>query len=156
MRSPFPYLYRDADVEGMTDGWDDITSYGWEWVSGDTRMRAPVDMQRNMRLSARNSGLFFLQATKESLAMMQRLAHRMATEDVWDQVGLGMDVQPLISRSPLKNFILPPNFHGGPKNAGDENRPVSKPFRSHVTTEHRLMNKGLREPLITQAYGTRA
>mmetsp|Transcript_33962 Transcript_33962/g.47046 ORF Transcript_33962/g.47046 Transcript_33962/m.47046 type:complete len:726 (-) Transcript_33962:56-2233(-) len=85
VQNPFPYLYRDADVEGMTDGWDDPTSYGWEWVSEVTGYPAPVTHQRNMRLSARNSGLFFLQATEESLSMMQRLKHRMATQDVWDQ-----------------------------------------------------------------------
>ena len=25
---PFPMLYKDTDVEGMTDGWDEPTSYG--------------------------------------------------------------------------------------------------------------------------------
>ena len=149
---PFPFLYRDADVEGMTDGWDDTTAYGWEWASASTSWPAPVAIQRNMRLSARNSGLFSLRATQvrraplalhhphrnpraetsealrviksvrsvwtsafqpshslplslsapprssrqlshptsspwlqENLHMMRRLAHRMATEDVWDQ-----------------------------------------------------------------------
>jgi hypothetical protein len=43
VQSPFPYLYRDADVEGMTDGWDDPTAYGWEWVSGDTRCGGASD-----------------------------------------------------------------------------------------------------------------
>jgi len=85
VQNPFEYLYRDADVEGMTDGWDDVTAYGWEWASATTNFPEPVAVQRNQRLSARNSGLFFLQATEESLAMMNRLAHRMATEDVWDQ-----------------------------------------------------------------------
>ena len=27
-RDPFPALYRDSDVEGMTDGWDDESAYG--------------------------------------------------------------------------------------------------------------------------------
>ena len=56
VQNPFtlPSLYRDVDVEGMTDGWDDVTAYGYLWrsVGGD-----------RIRLSARNSGLFFLQAT---------------------------------------------------------------------------------------------
>ena len=38
------------------------------------------------RLAARNSGLFYLAATKESLRMVSRLAERMATErNTWDQ-----------------------------------------------------------------------
>ena len=33
MQNPFtlPSLYRDSDVEGMTDGWDDVTAYGYRW-----------------------------------------------------------------------------------------------------------------------------
>ena len=38
-----------------------------------------------MRLSARNSGLFFIAATEEVLRMMSRLKRRMETEGVWDQ-----------------------------------------------------------------------
>jgi hypothetical protein len=63
-QSPFPFLYRDSDVEGMTDGWDDVTAYGWEWASASTSWPAPVATQRHMRLSARNSGLFSLRATQ--------------------------------------------------------------------------------------------
>lgn len=66
-------IYRDADVEGMTDGWDDLSSYGWAWNG----MR---------RLVARNSGLFYVSATRETKVMMTRLAERMATEaKTWDQ-----------------------------------------------------------------------
>ena len=28
LQNPFQNLYRDRDVEGMTDGFDDITAYG--------------------------------------------------------------------------------------------------------------------------------
>ena len=66
--------YRDVDVEGMTDGWDDPTAYGYDW-RGNTAFR----------LSARNSGLFYVRATHETLAMMSRLKRRMETEAVWDQ-----------------------------------------------------------------------
>jgi len=72
LSNPFPFLYRDTDVEGMSDGWDDPTTYGYEY-------------QGMLRVFARNSGMFFLQATNESLVMMRRLAHRMETEYTWDQ-----------------------------------------------------------------------
>ena len=66
LQNPFtlPSLYRDADVEGMTDGWDDPTAYGYRWLS----QQGPM-----LRLSARNSGLFYVKATRETLAMMARL-----------------------------------------------------------------------------------
>jgi hypothetical protein len=41
---------------------------------------------------ARNSGLFFLSATHESLKLMEVLAQRMASEDVWDQSAYNMEI----------------------------------------------------------------
>ena len=73
-----PAIYGDSDVEGMTDGWDDLSAFGFEYTgSGGMPMR---------RLAARNSGLFYLSATFEALHMVTRLAERMRTErNTWDQ-----------------------------------------------------------------------
>lgn len=70
MRDPFPALYGDADVEGMTDGFDDLSSYGapGSGVLGGS----------SWRIFARNSGMFYISATNESLRMMERMTHRMA------------------------------------------------------------------------------
>ena len=46
---PFPMLYKDTDVEGMTDGWDEPTSYGYHYGGA------------SYRVFARNSGMFYLQ-----------------------------------------------------------------------------------------------
>jgi len=73
MTNPFPNLYRDTDLEGMSDGWDERTAFGHNAGGG------------TFQLHARNSGMFFLQATKESLAMVSRLSRRMETEGTWDQ-----------------------------------------------------------------------
>jgi len=73
MTNPFPHLYRDADVEGMSDGWDEKTAFGHNAGGG------------TVQLHARNSGMFFLLATRQSLAMATRLARRMETEGTWDQ-----------------------------------------------------------------------
>jgi len=73
MTNPFPHLYRDADVEGMSDGWDEKTAFGHNAGSG------------TVQLHARNSGMFFLLATRQSLAMVTRLARRMEHEGTWDQ-----------------------------------------------------------------------
>ena len=64
MQNPFtlPSLYRDVDVEGMTDGWDDPSAFGYPWKDGQAKQQ--------LRLSARNSGLFFIAATDEVLPMM--------------------------------------------------------------------------------------
>jgi hypothetical protein len=79
VQNPFtlPSLYRDSDVEGMTDGWDDPTAYGYHWHSGGGG--------QHLRLSARNSGLFYARATVETRRMMARLKGRMLREAVWDQ-----------------------------------------------------------------------
>jgi len=73
LADPFLYIYRDSDVEGMTDGWDEPTSYGYDYGSGA------------VRVFARNSGMFYLSATHESNEMMKRLARRMESEGTWDQ-----------------------------------------------------------------------
>ena len=74
LADPFGFLYKDTDVEGMTDGWDEPTSYGYNYNGG------------GYRVFARNSGMFYLQATHESNQMMKRLARRMEREGTWDQV----------------------------------------------------------------------
>ena len=73
LANPFAYLYRDSDVEGMSDGWDAPTTYGYDYGGGA------------YRVFARNSGMFYLQATHESNQMMKRLARRMEREGTWDQ-----------------------------------------------------------------------
>ena len=79
-QNPFtlPSLYRDSDVEGMSDGWDERTAFGYRW-------RNDGGAAASLRLSARNSGLFFLSATEEVYRMMVRLKGRMERESVWDQ-----------------------------------------------------------------------
>jgi len=89
MRDPFKndLLYRDVDVEGMSDGWDDRTTYGFRWnpSRGRGNKLSSAD-ELTYRMFVKNSGLFFTQATHESLQMMTVLANRMNTErSTWDQ-----------------------------------------------------------------------
>ena len=60
MTNPFPHLYRDTDVEGMSDCLDEKTAFGNKAGGG------------TVQLHARNSGMFFLLATRQSLAMVRR------------------------------------------------------------------------------------
>ena len=76
----------------MSDGWDDDSAYGHvhELPLGE---RAPASGPlRSVRMVARNSGLFCLSATHESLRLMKVLAKRMASEDVWDQSAYNMEI----------------------------------------------------------------
>ena len=100
MQDPFPALYRDTDVEGMSDGWDEDSAYGHIHetpltLGGPDTVGAPLAASaplRSVRMAARNSGLFYLSATHESVRLMERLAKRMATEDVWDQSAYNMEI----------------------------------------------------------------
>ena len=60
LANPFPFLYRDTDVEGMTDGWDEPTSYGYDYGQG------------SYRVFARNSGMFYLQARSSLICSRAR------------------------------------------------------------------------------------
>ena len=51
LANPFGLLYRDSDLEGMSDGWDAPTTYGF-------------DHSDAFRVFARNSGMFFVQASR--------------------------------------------------------------------------------------------
>ena len=97
-QDPFPALYRDSDVEGMSDGWDEDSGYGHVHelplsLARDASAPAAASTPlRSVRMAARNSGLFYLSATHESLRLMQILAKRMASEDVWDQSAYNMEI----------------------------------------------------------------
>ena len=94
VRNPLPFLYRDADVESMTDGWDADTAFGWLDPLDDVSMGAQSPLRRGhtLRAAALNSGLWFVQATHPVLSLMTVMEHRMATEDLWDQAGYNMEL----------------------------------------------------------------
>ena len=88
--NPFLALYRDTDVEGMSDGWDDGSAYGHVH-----RLPLPGEAGgelASLRLVARNSGLFYLAATRQCLRLTKILAERMAHEQVWDQSAYNMEI----------------------------------------------------------------
>ena len=55
---PFLHLHRDADVECSTDGWSDLTAYGWSSRTKDPPLFPPWKHS----MSHLNAGFFFLQA----------------------------------------------------------------------------------------------
>ncbi len=89
-RNPFEALYRDTDVEGMSDGWDELTTYGF---AHETPLsEAKGDSVRSLRLVARNSGLFYVAATNHTLRLMNTLAERVSVENVWDQSAYNQEI----------------------------------------------------------------
>ena len=92
LQNPFLFLHNDADVEGTTDGWDDGSAYGWTEHLDDPSMGAVGRFRPAMRITAWNSGLWYIAATHAGMRLMSILAHRMATEDTWDQAAFGEEV----------------------------------------------------------------
>ena len=87
---------------------------GGKWSAGGEALDAPAGTRppapgyanaplRSVRMVARNSGLFFLSATREALRLMEILAQRMASEDVWGRASHSASLLPTASsaQSPL-------------------------------------------------------
>ena len=94
LQNPFPFLYRDSDVESMSDGWDAESAHGFFDVVDDPAMGAGGRARASaFRVSALNSGTWFVAATKASARLMAIMQHRMATEpDLWDQAGYNLEL----------------------------------------------------------------
>ncbi|EOD24246.1 hypothetical protein EMIHUDRAFT_469365 [Emiliania huxleyi CCMP1516] len=101
LQNPFDHLWRDADIEGTTDGWDDGSAYGWLEQLDDPSLGAYGRFRPAMRITAWNSeaehawnsGLWYAAATHASLRLMTILAYRMEHEpNTWDQAAFGEEV----------------------------------------------------------------
>ncbi|KAG2497438.1 hypothetical protein HYH03_004593 [Edaphochlamys debaryana] len=83
-QNPFEHLYRDSDIEGQTDGFDEHTAYGSIEGFDDPSMGWGRYAQYYKHFNM-NSGLFYVMANNRTLEMMTRLADRLARERHWDQ-----------------------------------------------------------------------
>ncbi|XVE93553.1 hypothetical protein REPUB_Repub01dG0204800 [Reevesia pubescens] len=85
LRNPFNYLYRDSDVESMTDGHDNMTAYGYDDVFDEPTM-GWARYAHTMRIWVYNSGFFYIRPTIPSIELLDRVAGRLAREpNSWDQ-----------------------------------------------------------------------
>ncbi|DBA81187.1 hypothetical protein WJX79_006838 [Trebouxia sp. C0005] len=84
LQNPFDHLYRDSDVEAMSDGWSNDTAYGYNDVLDDAKM-GWARYAHSMRVLVFNSGLFYIQPTLASLDLLDRIAFRLDNENGWDQ-----------------------------------------------------------------------
>lgn len=85
LQNPFHYIYRDADVESMTDGHNNMTAYGYNDVFDEPAM-GWARYAHTMRIWVYNSGLFYIRPTIPSIELLDRVANRLAKEPKsWDQ-----------------------------------------------------------------------
>mmetsp|Transcript_39767 Transcript_39767/g.88392 ORF Transcript_39767/g.88392 Transcript_39767/m.88392 type:complete len:376 (-) Transcript_39767:607-1734(-) len=84
LQNPFEHLWRDSDVEGMTDGFDDVTAYGGIEGFDDPSMGWARYAQYFKHFNL-NSGLFYLKANERTLDLMTRLDDRLSKSKYWDQ-----------------------------------------------------------------------
>ncbi|KAG6382237.1 hypothetical protein SASPL_158130 [Salvia splendens] len=66
LQNPFEHLYRDSDVESMTDGHNNMTAYGYNDVFDEPEMG-------------------WARPTIPSIELLDRVASRLARENAWDQ-----------------------------------------------------------------------
>ncbi|GAU15326.1 hypothetical protein TSUD_03950 [Trifolium subterraneum] len=84
LQNPFDYIYRDSDVESMTDGHNNHTAYGYNDVFDEPSM-GWARYAHTMRIWVYNSGFFYIRPTLPSIELLDRVAHRLSTEKAWDQ-----------------------------------------------------------------------
>lgn len=83
-QNPFLHLYRDCDVEAMTDGDSNQTAYGFDDVKDDPQM-GWSRYAHTMRIWVFNSGFFYIRPTIPSIELLDRVTTRISTEKAWDQ-----------------------------------------------------------------------
>nr|CAB3454803.1 unnamed protein product [Digitaria exilis] len=84
-QNPFDYLYRDSDVESMSDGHNNMTAYGFNDVFDEPSM-GWARYAHTMRIWVYNSGFFFIRPTIPSIELLDRVAGRLSREPKsWDQ-----------------------------------------------------------------------
>lgn len=85
LQNPFEHLYRDSDVESMTDGHDNRTAYGFNDVFDEPSM-GWARYAHTMRIWVFNSGFFYIRPTIPSIELLDRVAGRLLREpNSWDQ-----------------------------------------------------------------------
>ncbi|XP_013604809.1 PREDICTED: uncharacterized protein LOC106311990 [Brassica oleracea var. oleracea] len=84
LKNPFTHLYRDSDVESMSDGHSNMTAYGFNDVFDEPAM-GWARYAHTMRIWVFNSGFFYLRPTVASVELLDRVAERLSKAKLWDQ-----------------------------------------------------------------------
>ncbi|XP_016475952.1 arabinosyltransferase RRA3 [Nicotiana tabacum] len=85
LQNPFDYLYRDSDVEAMSDGHNNITAYGYNDIFDEPDM-GWGRYAHTTRIWAYNSGFFYIRPTIPAIELLDRVTDRLTGEpNSWDQ-----------------------------------------------------------------------
>lgn len=85
LQNPFDHLYRDSDVESMSDGHNNMTAYGYNDVFDEPSM-GWARYAHTMRIWVFNSGFFYIRPTIPSIELLDRVADRLTKQpNSWDQ-----------------------------------------------------------------------
>ncbi|MQM15059.1 hypothetical protein Taro_048001 [Colocasia esculenta] len=85
LQNPFDHLYRDSDVESMSDGHNNMTAYGYDDVFDEPPM-GWARYAHTMRIWVYNSGFFYIRPTIPSIELLDRVADRLMRQPKsWDQ-----------------------------------------------------------------------
>ncbi|KAI3673147.1 hypothetical protein L6452_39262 [Arctium lappa] len=85
IQNPFDHIYRDSDVESMSDGHDNMTAYGYNDVFDEPAM-GWARYAHTMRIWVYNSGFFYLRPTLPAIELLDRVAARLSRPPpAWDQ-----------------------------------------------------------------------
>ncbi|KAG2497784.1 hypothetical protein HYH03_004056 [Edaphochlamys debaryana] len=91
LQNPFDHLYRDEDVEALSDGYDEQTAYGWDDVHDDPKM-GWSRWAHTIRVFTLNSGLFYIRPNERTLTLMDRITDRLNKNKEWDQAVFNMEI----------------------------------------------------------------
>lgn len=100
LRDPFHgYIFRDVDVESMSDGYDFDTALGH--ITGqDTPSDGWSRFSQSWTIYSLNSGLFYLRASEKTHHLMDIIHTHLASNKDWDQSIFNKFVQ-----QPLSNHV---------------------------------------------------
>ncbi|KAJ4791506.1 Glycosyltransferase [Rhynchospora pubera] len=85
IQNPFDHIYRDSDVESMSDGHSNETAYGYNDVFDEPAM-GWSRYAHTMRIWVYNSGFFYIRPTVPAIELLDRVADRLSKEaNAWDQ-----------------------------------------------------------------------
>jgi len=100
LRDPFHgYIFRDVDVESMSDGYDFDTALGH--ITGqDTPSDGWSRFSQSWTIYSLNSGLFYLRASEKTHHLMNIIHTHLASNKDWDQSIFNKFVQ-----QPLSNHV---------------------------------------------------
>ncbi|KAI9127969.1 hypothetical protein K1719_000962 [Acacia pycnantha] len=85
LQNPFDHMIRDSDIESMSDGYDNMTAYGYNHVFDEPAM-GWARYAHTMKVWVYNSAFFYIRATISSIELLDRVAIRLSKEtDPWDQ-----------------------------------------------------------------------